>query len=58
MYVDVWMARWILRPFRKCDTEDRLWDVWEELKPRCETDFEPEDRGHFEGVFDQVDASG
>ncbi|CAN8104193.1 unnamed protein product [Discula destructiva] len=48
MYMDVWMARWILRAFRQCDTEDRLWEVWEELKPQCEADFDPDDVGPFE----------
>lgn len=48
LYVDVWMAKWILRAFRKCDTGDRVKEVWAELKPRCEVDFEPEDVDHFE----------
>lgn len=41
MFMDVWMARWLLRAFRRCETEDRLWEVWAELRPRCEADFEP-----------------
>lgn len=48
LYVDVWMAKWILRAFRTCSTEDRVWEVWTQLKPRCEVDFEPEDFEHFE----------
>ncbi|KAG6359845.1 hypothetical protein INS49_010898 [Diaporthe citri] len=48
LYVDVWMAKWILRAFRKCDTGARVREIWEELKPRCEADFEPEDVEHFE----------
>lgn len=48
LYVDVWMAKWILRAFRRCATKDRVREVWAELKPRCETDFEPEDIEHFE----------
>ncbi|KAI3394556.1 hypothetical protein diail_2547 [Diaporthe ilicicola] len=48
LYVDVWMAKWILRAFRKCDTKERVRQVWAELRPRCEMDFEPEDVDHFE----------
>ncbi|ROW06752.1 hypothetical protein VMCG_03965 [Cytospora schulzeri] len=48
LYVDVWMAKWILRAFRTCGDEDRVWEVWDELKPRCEEEFEPEDEEHFE----------
>lgn len=59
LYVDVWMAKWILRAFRKCDTGDRVREVWAELQPRCEMDFEPEDVEHFEeflvGLFEGGD---
>lgn len=48
LYVDVWMAMWLLRAFRRCHTEDEMWKVWAELRPRCELDFEPEDIPHFE----------
>lgn len=48
LYVDAWMAQWILRAFKKCETEDRVWQVWAELRPRCELDFDPDDREHFE----------
>lgn len=48
IYMDDWMAKWILRAFRRCDTDDRLWEVWEEMKPRCESDFEPEAFDKFE----------
>lgn len=48
MYVDAWMAKWILRAFRRCDTEEKVWEVWTELKPRCERDFDPRDIQHFE----------
>jgi len=48
MYMDIWMAKWILRAFRRCDTEDRLWEVWAEIKPRCESDFEQGDFDKFE----------
>ncbi|ROV93043.1 hypothetical protein VPNG_09428 [Cytospora leucostoma] len=48
LYVDVWLAKWILRAYRKCGTEDEVWEVWAQLKPRCETDFDPEDLEHFE----------
>jgi pentatricopeptide repeat protein len=48
LYVDVWMAKWILRAFRRCVTQERVREVWQELKPRCEADFEPEDVEHFE----------
>ncbi|KUI63276.1 hypothetical protein VP1G_10420 [Cytospora mali] len=48
LYVDVWMAKWILRAFRRCGTVDRVLEVWAELRPRCEADFEPDDLEHFE----------
>lgn len=48
MYVNIWMAKWILRAFRRCDTTDRVWQVWTELRPRCETDFEPKQVRPFE----------
>lgn len=48
MYVDAWMARWILRAFHRCDTEERVLEVWNELKPRCEKDFDQRDIEHFE----------
>lgn len=50
LYVDVWMAKWILLAYRKChpDDEDRVWAVWSELRPRCETDFVERDIQHFE----------
>lgn len=48
LYVDVWMAKWILRAFRKCETEEKTWQIWAELRPRCEMDFDPEDVEHFE----------
>lgn len=51
LYVDVWMAKWILRAFRKCQTEQKTWQVWAELRPRCETDFDPEDVEHFEAFL-------
>lgn len=54
MYMDPWMAKWILRAFRKCDTEDRLWEVWAEIKPRCESDFEDEDIAKFEDFLVQL----
>lgn len=48
LYVNVWMAKWILRAFRTCGTEDRVWEVWAQLKPRCDEDFEVEDMEYFE----------
>lgn len=48
IYVDAWMARWILRAFHRCDTEDKVLEVWTELKPRCELDFDQRDIEHFE----------
>lgn len=48
IYVDAWMARWILRAFRRCDTEEKVLEVWAELEPRCELDFDPRDVEHFE----------
>lgn len=51
LYVDVWMAMWVLRAFRRCHLEDEVWKVWSELRPRCEVDFEPEDIPHFEAFL-------
>lgn len=51
LYVDVWMAKWILRAFRTCGTEDWAWEVWAQLKPRCDEDFEPEDMMYFESFL-------
>lgn len=51
IYVDAWMARWILRAFHRCDTEERVLEVWSELKPRCEMDFDPRDIEHFENFL-------
>lgn len=50
LYVDVWMAKWVLLAFRKChpQDEDRVWEVWQELRPRCEEDFVERDVKHFE----------
>lgn len=48
MYIDAWMARWILRAFHRCDTEEKVLDVWTDLKPRCEKDFDQRDIVHFE----------
>lgn len=48
LYIDVWMAKWILRAFRKCTNDDRVWEVWAQLQPRCEADFEQDDIDHFE----------
>lgn len=51
LYVDVWMAKWILRAFRRCYSEEEVWHVWSELRPRCEMDFEPEHVEHFEAFL-------
>lgn len=51
LYVDVWMAKWILRAFRRCYSEEEVWRVWSELRPRCEMDFDPEDVEHFEAFL-------
>lgn len=48
IYVDAWMARWILRAFHRCDTEEKVLEVWAELKPRSELDFDQRDIAHFE----------
>lgn len=48
IYVDAWMARWILRAFHRCDTEEKVLEVWTELKPRCEKDFKEGDMEHLE----------
>lgn len=47
IYIGVWMAKWVLRAFNKCDGEARMWEVWAELEPYCETDFEPEGAEYF-----------
>lgn len=48
IYIDAWLARWILRAFHRCDTEEKVLEVWMELKPRCERDFDQRDIVHFE----------
>lgn len=48
LYVDVWMVKWLLKAFQRCESEERVWEVWAELRPRCEIDFEPDDVEHFE----------
>lgn len=54
LYIDVWMAKWILRAFHKCGSEDRMWEVWAELKPYCEADFEPEDAEYFKDFLSDL----
>lgn len=48
IYVDEWMARWILRAFHRCDTEEKVLEVWTELKSRCEKDFKQGNMESFE----------
>lgn len=51
LYVDMWMAKWILRAFRRCCSMEDMWSVWSELRPRCEMDFDPEHVQHFEAFL-------
>lgn len=47
IYISVWMAKWILRAFAQCDGNDRMWEVWAELRHYCEVDFGPEEAEYF-----------
>lgn len=48
LYISVWMAKWILRAFSKCYGEDRVWEIWDELKPFCDKDFGPDGDEYFQ----------
>lgn len=47
IYIGVWMAKWVLRAFHKCAGEDRMWEVWDQLEPYSDVDFEPEGKEYF-----------
>lgn len=51
LYVDVWMAKWILRAFHRTFSHNEVWQVWSELRPHCERDFDPQKVEHFEAFL-------
>lgn len=56
IYISVWMAKWILRAFSKCDSEERMWAIWSEIEPFCEIDFEPQDVEYFRDYLTELDS--